>query len=98
METDETRQLIDVEPGWKATSALDRVQSAEARAIRGRASFRPVGQWDWVPIAPCPHCLDGGLRVAGTVRAKRGCRLVRVCDTCGTVELSAITPHPASDA
>jgi hypothetical protein len=98
MDTEEAPQLIDVEPGWQATSALDRVRSAELRAIRGRASFRPIGEWDWVPVAPCAHCLDGGLRVAGTVRAKNGLRLVRACDTCAAVELSAIAARSAHGA
>ncbi len=96
MELGDTAQLIDVEPGWKAASALDRVQSTEVRAIRRRASFRPISDWDWVPVAPCPHCLDGGLRVAGTVRSRRGCRLVRICDTCASVELSATSTGPSA--
>jgi hypothetical protein len=86
-------QVIDVEPGWQAASALDRVQSAELEAIKTRASFRSIGEWDWVPVAPCLHCRDGGLRVAGTVRARNAWRLVRACDTCGAVELSALSPH-----
>ncbi|HEX9057136.1 MAG TPA: hypothetical protein VF818_06335 [Ktedonobacterales bacterium] len=88
MDSSEIRPVIDVEPGWLATSALDRMQSPELLAIMRRASFRPVGEWDWVPVAPCPECQDGGLRVAGTVRAKNSWRLVRVCDTCGAIELS----------
>jgi hypothetical protein len=93
MEPRETRQVIDVEPGWQATSALSRVCPAELSAIRQRASFRPVAEWDWVPIAPCQRCLDGGLRVAGTVRARNAWHLVRVCDTCAAVELSG-RPQP----
>jgi hypothetical protein len=88
MESSEIRQVIDVEPGWQATSALSRIRSTQVLAIRQRASFRPVGEWDWVPIAPCQRCLDGGLRVAGTVRARNSWCLVRICDTCGVVELS----------
>jgi hypothetical protein len=98
MELGDTAQLIDMEPGWKAVSALDRVQSREVRAIRQRASFRSISDTDWVPVAPCPHCLDGGLRVAGTVRARRGCRLVRICDTCAAVELSAFGTGSETDA
>lgn len=99
MESRESSQIIDVEPGWRATSALGRVQTAELRAIMRRASFRPVAEWDWVPIAPCPHCRDGGLRVAGTVRAGNSWRAVRVCDTCGAVELSGrASPPPRGDA
>ena len=97
MDPSETRQIIDVEPGWQATSALERVRSAELRAIMQRASFRPVGEWDWVPVAPCQQCLDGGLRVAGTVRSKNAWRLVRVCDTCGAIELSSKGPSRHED-
>lgn len=92
MESSEIRQVIDVEPGWQATSALSRIRSAQVRAIMQRASFRPVGEWDWVPVAPCQQCLDGGLRVLGTVRARNSWRLVRICDTCGAVELSGRPP------
>ena len=88
MESSEVSQVIDVEPGWQATSALTRIRSTQVLAIRKRASFRPVGEWDWVPVAPCQQCLDGGLRVAGTVRARNSWCLVRICDTCGAVEMS----------
>ncbi|HEX9414638.1 MAG TPA: hypothetical protein VF916_14120 [Ktedonobacterales bacterium] len=88
MESSEIRQVVDVEPGWQATTALDRMRTPELQAIMRRASFRPIGEWDWVPVAPCLYCRDGGLRVAGTVRVKNSWRVVRVCDTCGAVELS----------
>jgi hypothetical protein len=51
-----------------------------------------------VPVAPCPFCLDGGLRVAGTVRARNAKRLVRVCDTCGEVDLTGGPPHQTDSA
>jgi hypothetical protein len=92
MESSEIRQVIDVEPGWQATTALSRIRSTQVRTIMARASFRPVGEWDWVPVAPCQQCLDGGLRVAGTVRTRNSWRLVRICDTCGAVELSGRPP------
>jgi hypothetical protein len=95
MESSETRQVIDVEPGWEATTALNRVQTPELQAIMRRASFRPIGEWDWVPVAPCRYCGDGGLRVAGTVRVKNTWRVVRVCDTCAEVEFSG---QPAARA
>jgi hypothetical protein len=94
MEYKEKSQIIDVEPGWLANTALDRVHSPELRTLMQRASFRGVREWDWVPVAPCAHCLDGGLRVAGTVRAKNAWRLVRACDTCGAVEMSDIGSRP----
>lgn len=86
-------QVADVEPGWRARSALGRVQTPQLRAIMGRASFRAVGEQDVVPVAPCPFCLDGGLRVAGTVRTRNAWRLVRVCDTCGEVDLTGSPPR-----
>jgi hypothetical protein len=97
MDSSETRQVIDVEPGWQALCALDRMRPPQLSAIMRRASFRPVGEWDWVPVAPCQHCLDGGLRVAGTVRSRNAWRIVRVCDTCGAVELSAQPDAPSRE-
>lgn len=85
-------QVADVEPGWRARSALQRMRTPEVCTVMERASFRPVAEQDLVPVAPCPYCLDGGLRVAGTVRARNAWRLVRVCDTCGQVDLTASTP------
>ena len=85
-------QVADVEPGWRARSALQRMRTSEVCAVMERSSFRSVGEQDLVPVAPCPFCLDGGLRVAGTVRARNAWRLVRVCDTCGQVDLTASTP------
>lgn len=85
-------QVADLEPGWRARSALQRMRTAEVCTIMERASYRPVADQDLVPVAPCPFCLDGGLRVAGTVRARNAWRLVRICDTCGQLDLSASTP------
>jgi hypothetical protein len=42
---------------------------------------------DLVPVSRCPYCLDGGLRMAGTVRLRAGRAAVRACDTCATVEV-----------
>jgi|SRR5690348_11439159 hypothetical protein len=96
MEFSEASQVIDVEPGWMAASALDRVRSPELGALMTRASFRGTADWDWVPVAPCEACQDGGLRVAGTVRVRNAWRLVRACDTCGAVTLSESSPRPPS--
>jgi hypothetical protein len=91
-------QVADVEPGWLARSALARVRTARLRDIMDRASFHAVAEQDVVPVAPCPFCLDGGLRVAGTVRARNAKRLVRVCDTCGEVDLTGGPPHQTDSA
>ena len=56
-------------------------------AIMLRPSFRPVREMDLVPVSRCPYCLDGGLRMAGTVRLRAGRAAVRACDTCATVEV-----------
>jgi hypothetical protein len=84
----------DVEPGWRAARALMQVKSDELLAVMLRPSFRPVREVELVPVIPCHYCLDGGLRVAGTVRTRHGRGLVRACDTCAKVEIEQ-PPHPA---
>ncbi len=98
MDPSEARQIIDVEPGWQAMCALDRMRSPQLTILMRRASFRPVGEWDWVPVAPCQRCLDGGMRVAGTVRSRNAWRIVQVCDTCGAIELSPRPDAPSREA
>jgi hypothetical protein len=80
-------QSVELEPGWSASRALMRVGTDELLAVMLRPSFRPVKDLDLVPVSPCPHCLDGGLRTAGSVRTRRGREPVRACDTCATVEI-----------
>lgn len=88
----------DVEPGWRAVRSLMQLRSEALLAIMLRPSFRPVRDLDLVPVAPCHHCLDGGMRSAGSVRVRKGRVLVRACDTCGTVDVGdeqIVTGHSA---
>ncbi len=80
---------VELEPGWSAVRSLKDMGSDDLLALMLRPSFRPVGDLDLVPITPCPHCHDGGLRTAGSIRTRRGRELVRACDTCGKVEIGA---------
>lgn len=83
---------IDLEPGWLAARALMQNKSNELLAVMLRPSFRPVRDIDLTPVIPCHYCLDGGLRVAGTVRTRHGRSLVRACDTCAKVEIEQKPP------
>jgi hypothetical protein len=85
---------VELEPGWSASRALMRVSSDALLALMLRPSFRPVKDLDLVPVARCPHCLDGGLRTAGTVRTRRGREPVRACDTCARIEVGDLPPVP----
>jgi hypothetical protein len=89
LEREEEAATVELEPGWAAVRSLARVGSDDLLAVMLRPSFRPVDDLDLVPITPCRHCRDGGVRTAGTVRTRRGRELVRACDTCGRVELGA---------
>jgi hypothetical protein len=80
---------VELEPGWSAVHALARMGSDDLLAVMLRPSFRPVDDLDLVPIAPCPHCHDGGMRTAGSIRTHRRREPVRACDTCGKVEIGA---------
>lgn len=85
---DEQRQEYaetEMEPGWQAARALMQLESETLLALMLRPSFRPVREFDLVPVMPCMHCGDGGMRTAGSVRARRGRELVCACDTCGTI-------------
>lgn len=68
------------------------IRSDALLATMLRPSFRPVRDIELVPVVPCPHCLDGGLRVAGTVRTRYGRSTVRACDTCAKVEIEQRPP------
>ena len=83
----------DLEPGWRAARSLIQVKSDELLAVMLRPSFRPVRDTELVPVIRCHFCLDGGLRVAGTVRTRHGRSLVRACDTCAKVEIEQ-RPQP----
>lgn len=83
----DSRAYTDLEPGWRAVRSLMQLRSAALLAIMLRPSFRPVRDLDLVPVAPCPYCLDGGLRSAGSVRVRKGRVHVRACDTCGAVDV-----------
>jgi hypothetical protein len=84
---DDSREYTDLEPGWQAVRSLMRLRSEALLAIMLRPSFRPVRDLDLVPVAPCPYCLDGGMRLAGSVRVRKGRVPVRACDTCGAVDV-----------
>lgn len=87
--------FADVEPGWRAIRALMQLRSDELLAVMMRPSFRPVRDAELVQVAPCPYCLDGGLRMAGTVRGHRGRTAVRACDTCAAVDVGGRRPRPS---
>ncbi|MBF6592085.1 MAG: hypothetical protein IVW57_16370 [Ktedonobacterales bacterium] len=78
---------IELEPGWTAIRALLPISSDELLAVMLRPSFRPIKDLDLVPVAPCPYCLDGGLRMAGSIRTRHGREPVRACDTCAALEI-----------
>lgn len=78
------------EPGHVAIEALRCTQNDALLAVMLRPSFKPVDRHDLVVVAPCSHCLDGGLRTAGSVRTKTGREAVRACDTCHTVEVGPL--------
>lgn len=88
-----TGPYADVEPGWKAARSLVRLRSDALLAVMLRPSFRPVGELDLVQVAPCPYCRDGGLRMAGSVRIRKGRVAVRACDTCAAVDIGE-RPQP----
>lgn len=85
-------ETTDLEPGWRAARSLMQVKSDELLAVMLRPSFKPVRDVELVPVIPCHFCLDGGLRVAGTVRTRHGRSLVRACDTCAKVEIEQHRP------
>jgi hypothetical protein len=81
----------ELEPGWRAMRALTQLHSDELLAVMLRPSFRPVRDMDLVPVVRCPYCLDGGLRMAGSVRLRTGRAPVRACDTCAKLEIERKT-------
>ncbi|WIG59349.1 MAG: hypothetical protein OJF49_002096 [Ktedonobacterales bacterium] len=77
----------EVEPGWQAVRSLRRLRNDALLAVMLRPSFQPVRDLELVRVLRCPHCGDGGLRTAGSVRARQGRAMVRACDTCAAVEV-----------
>src|SRR3974390_1253758 len=77
----------DMEPAWRAAYALMQLKCETLLSVMLRPSFHPIQDTTMVPIYPCPHCGDGGLRTAGTVRLRKGTAFVRACDTCCAVEI-----------
>jgi hypothetical protein len=78
------------EPGREALGALRGAESDALIAVMLRPSFKRIGEDDLVVVAPCPHCGDGGLRTAGSVKTRTGREQVRGCDTCRTVEIGPL--------
>jgi hypothetical protein len=76
-----------MEPAWRAAYALMQLKCETLLSVMLRPSFHPIQDTTMVPIYPCPHCRDGGLRTAGTVRLRKGTAFVRACDTCCAVEI-----------
>jgi hypothetical protein len=76
-----------MEPAWHAAYALMQLKCETLLNVMLRPSFHPIQDTTMVPIYPCPHCRDGGLRTAGTVRLRKGTAFVRACDTCCAVEI-----------
>jgi len=76
-----------IEPAWRAAYALMQLKCETLLNVMLRPSFHPIQDTTMVPIYPCPHCRDGGLRTAGTVRLRKGTAFVRACDTCCEVEI-----------
>jgi hypothetical protein len=80
-----SRPPVRFERGRDAAESLMRVAGDDLLRVMLRRTFHAIDDAATVPVIPCPHCLDGGLRLAGTLRDRTGGRLVRGCDTCGAV-------------
>lgn len=79
------RAPLRFERGRAAADSLIRVAGDDLLRVMLRHTFRPIDDMDVVPVFPCPYCLDGGLRLAGTLRSRTRRDLVQGCDTCGAV-------------
>jgi hypothetical protein len=79
------RPPLRFERGRDAAESLMHVAGDDLLRVMLRRTFHAIEDSDVVPVIPCPYCLDGGLRLAGTLRDRNGGRLVRGCDTCGAV-------------
>ena len=76
-----------MEPAGRAAYALMQRKCEALLAVMLRRTFSPIQDTTMVPIYPCPHCGDGGLRTAGTVQLRKGTAFVRACDTCCALEI-----------
>lgn len=90
------RARLRLELGSAAADALLRVMDDLLLRVMLRASFQPITAVDVVPVVPCPHCLDGALRVAGTVRERGARQIVRACDTCASVQVGERSVGPSA--
>ncbi len=78
----------EVESGCQALAAVLGRESDKLHRVKASVNFRPVADSDVVPVRPCPHCLDGGLRTVGYLCGSVIARPVFACDTCGEVALN----------
>ncbi|HLW00824.1 MAG TPA: hypothetical protein VKT82_19350 [Ktedonobacterales bacterium] len=79
----------EVESGGQALAAVMGRTSPKLLQVMASANFQPVADADMVPVRPCPHCRDGGLRTVGYLCGSVTAHPVFACDTCGEVALSA---------
>jgi hypothetical protein len=77
----------EVETGCQALAAVLGRESRQLHQVMASANFRPVADADMVPVRPCLHCRDGGLRTVGYLCGSITARPVLACDTCGDVTL-----------
>jgi hypothetical protein len=80
-------RVAETEHGWQARDGLQGRLSPQVRNLLRAKNFQPVDPMEVVPVAPCPFCDDGGLRIAGYVQRNLTPVPVRQCDTCHTAEV-----------
>ena len=78
----------EVESGCQALAAVLGRESDKLHRVMASKNFRSVADSDVVPVRPCPHCLDGGLRTVGYLCGSVIARPVFACDTCGEVTMN----------
>ncbi len=78
----------EVESGGQALAAVMGRTSSKLHQVMASANFQRVAAADVVPVRPCPHCLDGGLRTVGYLCGSITASPVFACDTCGEVTLN----------
>jgi hypothetical protein len=83
----------NTEPAWRAARALMKLRSETLLTVMLQPTFDLIQDTTLVPIYPCPHCCDGGLRTAGLLRLHKGIAFVRACDTCCAVEVGERQIH-----
>ena len=77
----------EVESGGQALAAVLGRESDKLHRVKASTNFRSVADSDVVPVRPCPHCLDGGLRTVGYLCGSITACPVFACDTCGEVTM-----------